>query len=163
VGCVGRTDTASRVIEAPAARIYAAFTDPAALAVWLPPTGMTGAIEHFDATAGGGYRMRLTYEGEGAGKSTADSDVVEARFIELVPGARLVQAVEFVSDDPAFAGTMTMTWSLEPVDGGTLVSIRADDVPRGISADDHAAGMAASLENLARFVEQLSAGSRRPR
>jgi hypothetical protein len=46
-----------------------------------------------------------------------------------------------------------MTWALEPVDGGTLVTIRADDVPRGISAEDHAAGMAASLENLARFVE----------
>ena len=97
--------------------------------------------------------MRLTYEGEGDGKSTADSDVVEARFVELVPDVRVVQAVEFVSDDPAFAGTMTMTWSLEPVDGGTLVTIRADDVPPGISAEDHAAGMAASLRNLARFVE----------
>jgi len=155
VGSVGRTDAASRVIEAPAARIYAAFTDPAALAVWLPPTGMTGDFEHFDATPGGGYRMRLTYDGGGdaAGKSTADSDVVEARFVELVPDVRLVQAVEFVSDDPAFARTMIMTWSLEPVDGGTLVTIRADDVPPGISAEDHAAGMAASLENLARFVE----------
>ena len=155
MGSVGRTDAASRVIEAPAARIYAAFTDPAALAAWLPPTGMTGTFEHFDATPGGGYRMRLTYDGDGdaAGKSTSDSDVVEARFVELVPDVRLVQAVEFVSDDPAFAGTMTMTWSLEPVDGGTLVTIRADDVPPGISAEDHAAGMAASLENLARFVE----------
>ena len=155
MGSVGRTDAASRVIEAPAARIYAAFTDPAALAAWLPPTGMTGKFEHFDATPGGGYRMRLTYDGAGdaAGKSTADSDVVEARFVELVPDVRLVQAVEFVSDDPAFAGTMTMTWSLEPVDGGTLVTIRADAVPPGISAEDHAAGMAASLENLARFVE----------
>ena len=155
MGSVGRTDAASRVIEAPAARIYAAFTDPAALAAWLPPTGMTGEFEHFDATPGGGYRMRLTYDGDGdaPGKSTADSDVVEARFVELVPDVRLVQAVEFVTDDPAFAGTMTMTWSLEPVDVGTLVTIRADDVPPGISAEDHAAGMAASLQNLARFLE----------
>ena len=96
--------------------------------------------------------MRLTYEGEGVGKTTSDSDVVDARFVELTPDARVVQEVEFESDDPAFAGTMVMTWSLEPVDGGTLVTFRADDVPPGISAEDHAAGFAASLENLAAYV-----------
>jgi hypothetical protein len=46
-----------------------------------------------------------------------------------------------------------MTWALRPVDEGTLVTFRADDVPPGISAEDHAAGFAASLTNLARFVE----------
>jgi hypothetical protein len=65
----------------------------------------------------------------------------------------VVQAVEFRSDDPAFAGTMTGTWSVTPVEGGTLVELRADDVPSGISAEDHAAGLASSLENLARYLE----------
>jgi hypothetical protein len=37
---------------------------------------------------------------------------------------------------------------------GTRVDIIADDVPDGISADDHAAGLASSLENLARYVEE---------
>jgi len=36
---------------------------------------------------------------------------------------RVVQAVDFVSDDPAFAGTMTMTWAVRAVDGGTRVQI----------------------------------------
>jgi hypothetical protein len=44
------------------------------------------------------------------GKSTPDSAIVEARFIELVPAQRVVYAVDFVADDPAYAGTMTMTW-----------------------------------------------------
>lgn len=57
-----------------------------------------------------------------------------------------------MSDDPAFAGTMTMTWTVRSVDGGTLVEITADDVPDAISAEDHAAGLASSLENLARHV-----------
>jgi hypothetical protein len=61
--------------------------------------------------------------------------------------------VDFVSDDPAFAGTMTMTWAVRAVDGGTRVEITADDVPDGISADDHAAGLTSSLDNLARYVE----------
>jgi uncharacterized protein YndB with AHSA1/START domain len=97
----------------------------------------------------------LTYEdAAGApGKATADSDVVDARFVDIVPDRRVVQAVEFESDDPAFAGTMTMTWEVTAVDGGTRVDITADEVPEGISADDHAAGLASSLANLARYVE----------
>jgi hypothetical protein len=71
-----------------------------------------------------------------------------------VPGARVVQAVDFVSDDPAFAGTMTMTWQLSAVAEGTRVEVRAEDVPTGISAEDHAAGMASSLANLAEYLER---------
>jgi hypothetical protein len=32
------------------------------------------------------------------GKATGDSDIVEARFIDIVPDERVVQAVGFVSD-----------------------------------------------------------------
>ena len=97
----------------------------------------------------------LTYDdtSAAAGKATADSDIVEARFVDIVPGARVVQAVDFVADDPTFAGTMTMTWEVTATDGGTRVDIRADDVPSGISAEDHAAGLASSLANLAAHVE----------
>ena len=61
--------------------------------------------------------------------------------------------MDFVSDDPAFAGTMTMTWAVRAVSGGTHVEITADDVPDGISADDHAAGLTSSLDKLASYVE----------
>jgi uncharacterized protein YndB with AHSA1/START domain len=151
-----RTDTASRVIAAPLERVYAAFVDPDALIAWLPPEGMSGRFERFDARPGGSYRMVLTYaDASGApGKATADSDIVEGRFLDVVPGARVVQAVDFVSDDPAYAGTMTMTWEVTAVDAGTRVEIRADDVPDGISAEDHAAGLASSLANLAGYLER---------
>jgi len=100
--------------------------------------------------------LRLTYADTSSapGKTTADADIVEARFLDIVPGARVVQAVNFVSDDPAYAGTMTMTWEVRAADAGTRVDIRADDVPDGISADDHAAGLASSLSNLAAYLEQ---------
>jgi len=152
---MSRTDEASRVVAAPLGRVYAALVDPESLTTWLPPTGMTGRFERYDLRPGGSYRLVLTYEdASGApGKSTADSDVVEGRFVEVEPGVRVVQAVDFESDDPALAGTMTMTWSVSDVDGGTLVDFRADDVPTGISAEDHAAGLASSLANLAALVE----------
>lgn len=89
----------------------------------------------------------------GAGKTTSVTDVVEARFVELVPNEKLVQEVDFVSDDPAFAGTMRMTWRLTPSEGTTRVDFVAEGVPDGISAEDHAAGMSSSLANLARRLE----------
>lgn len=150
-----RIDSASRRIQASPAAVYLAFATPGAMEQWLPPDGMAGQMLHFDFRAGGSYRMRLTYREAtpGLGKTTGDADEVDVRFTKLEYGQRIEQAVDFQSEDPAFAGTMRVTWTLQPVEDGTLVSVRAEDVPDGILPDDHAAGMRASLENLARFVE----------
>ena len=151
-----RTDAASRVIDAPPDRVYAALIDADALTAWLPPDGMTGRFERFDARPGGSYRLVLTYaDGSGArGKATADSDIVDVRFVDLVPGVRVVQTADFVSEDPANRGTMTLRWELTALEGGTRVDIRAEDVPDGISAEDHAAGLASSLAHLAGYLER---------
>jgi len=149
------------VIAAPPERVYAALVDPDALRTWLPPDGISGRFDRFDARPGGSYRLILTYADASSspGKATPDSDVVEARFVDIVPGVRVVQTVEFVSDDPSYAGTMTMTWEVTAVDSGTRVEIRADDVPDGISAEDHAAGLASSLANLAVYLEKSAKDS----
>ena len=151
-----RTDSASRLIAAPPERVYSAFVDREALVAWLPPDGMSGRFERFDPRPGGSYRLVLTYADASAspGKASTDSDVVEARFVDLVPGARVVQAVDFLSDDSAYAGTMTMTWEITAVDGGTRVDITADNVPDGVSPEDHAAGLTSSLANLADYLER---------
>jgi uncharacterized protein YndB with AHSA1/START domain len=151
-----RRDTASRCIAAPVERVFAALIDADSLSAWLPPTGMSGRFERFDARPGGSFRLVLTYDDSSTsrGKAGADTDIVEARFIEITSGKRIVYAVDFVSDDPRFAGTMSMTWEVSAVAGGTRVDFRADNVPSGISADDHAAGMSSSLANLARYLER---------
>jgi uncharacterized protein YndB with AHSA1/START domain len=150
---MSRVDAASVVVRADAARVFAALVDPDALARWLPPTGMTGSFEHFDARPGGSFRMVLRYADAGQGKTTTDSDVVEVRFVDIAGPERMVQAVDFVSDNPAFRGTMTMTWELRATADGTEVVIWAEDVPAGISAEDHAVGLESSLANLAAFIE----------
>jgi len=157
-----RTDTSARVIAAPVGRVFAALVDPEALLAWLPPSGMTGRFERFDARPGGSYRLVLTYDDPATaqGKSTADADVVEARFVDIVDGKRVVQAVDFVSDDPAFAGTMTMTWEVDELGDGTEVRITAADVPDGISAEDHAEGLASSLSNLDAYLASGSHASK---
>ena len=153
---MARTDTASRVVAAAPERVYAALVDPDALAVWLPPDGMSASIERFDLRPGGSYRMVLTYaDASGSpGKTTADSDIVEAHFIDIVPGVRVVQAVDFVSDDPCQVATMTMRWEIAAVDGGARVDIIAEDVPDGITPEEHATGLASTLRNLADHLKR---------
>ncbi|MEV5409843.1 SRPBCC domain-containing protein [Thermopolyspora sp. NPDC052614] len=150
-----RVDRAVRVVAASPPRVYQAFVTADEYLAWLPPDGMTGRMIRFDARPGGGYRMELRYrDPQGApGKTTADADVVDVRFIELRPPSRIVQEVDFDSDDPAFAGSMRMTWTFVPVEGGTKVEVRCENVPPGIRPEDHAAGLTASLANLAAFVE----------
>lgn len=43
-------------------------------------------------------------------------------------------------------------WTLIPE--GTVVTIVCEDVPSGISKEDHDAGLKSSLKNLAHFVEE---------
>ncbi|MET8981861.1 SRPBCC family protein [Streptomyces sp. NPDC004539] len=150
-----RTDRVVRVIAAPPTAVYAALLDREALEAWLPPAGMRGRVEHWDPRPGGGFRMTLTYlDATGApGKTSDGTDVVEVGFTALTPPERVVQQAVFDSEDPAFAGTMTMTWDLTPAPGGTEVTVTATGVPSGIGGADHEAGISSSLANLASYTE----------
>ena len=149
-----RIDQASRLIGAAPATIYRAFESAEALESWLPPKGMSGKVLAFDFREGGAYRMRLTYEGthEVPGKSAEHADDVEVRIVKLVSNERIEQAVVFDSPDPAFAGTMKMTWLFKAVPQGTEVTVRCENVPQGIRPEDHAKGLHSTLENLAAFT-----------
>lgn len=151
-----RTDSASRVIKASPKTIYEAFVDPDAVASWLPPEGMKGQIYTFDAREGGAYEMALTFLGTDhttPGKTSEHVDVVRGSYLELVPNERIVQLAEFDSEDPAFAGAMTMTWTLAAVPGGTEVTIVCENVPEGIRKEDHDVGLRSTLDNLAAYTE----------
>lgn len=150
-----RIDAASRVISASAEAVYRAFAEPGAMERWLPPDNMRGKMLHFDFREGGSYRMRLTYEEpqQGRGKTSDNSDEVEVRLTKLEDGRRIEQEVTFESEDPSFSGVMRMIWTFQPQDEGTLVTIRAENVPEGIRPEDHDAGLNSSLEKLAALVE----------
>jgi len=153
---LNRIDSASRLISAPPGTIYRAFAEPGAMERWLPPSNMTGQMLRFDFREDGSYRMRLTYNDpqRGVGKTSEDADEVEVRLTGLAVGERIEQEVVFESDDPAFSGVMRMIWTFAPEGEATLVTVRAENVPPGISPKDHEVGLASSLENLAAFVEK---------
>jgi uncharacterized protein YndB with AHSA1/START domain len=151
-----RADRATRHIAAEPDRVFRAFIDPELFVGWVPPEGMTGRLEEFDAERG--YRMVLRYEHppEGGGKASADSDVSVVRRVVVERPRRIVEEVDFPSDDPSFSGAMRMTWTLEPEAAGTLVTVEATEVPEGIPQDVHVGGMISSLAQLAHAVEHGS-------
>ena len=149
-----RTDRARRRIAAPADRLFDAWTDPDLLVRWLPPHGMTARVDQLDVRPGGGFRLVLAYDDAAvAGKSGGNEDSLAARFVAVDPPRHLAFVSTFDSDDPAFQGEMRMDWHFDAEGDATRVRVIASDVPPGISAEDHAEGMTASLDQLAALVE----------
>ncbi len=152
----GASTRTSAIIKARPKVLYEAFIDPAALIAWLPQAGMTGEIYEFDARVGGGYRMSLFYppnERSFRGKTSDREDMFNVRFVELAPPRRIVEAVNFVTTDPAFFGETTIVVTFEEVSGGTAVTIVCKNLPPGLRAEDNEVGSRLSLEQLARRFE----------
>jgi uncharacterized protein YndB with AHSA1/START domain len=144
----------SRHVNAPRTAVYRALVDADAVARWRVPDGMTARVHEFDAREGGAFRVSLTYDlPTGTGKSDLHTDTYHGRFVRLVPDERVVEAVEFETDDPGLRGTMTMTTTLTDADGGTDVLVVHEGIPDAVPAADNETGTRMALANLARLVE----------
>jgi uncharacterized protein YndB with AHSA1/START domain len=69
--------------------------------------------------------MSLYYppsEKESRGKTSDKEDKYTARFLELKPYQKIVQAITFHSSNKEFEGEMIMEVTLEPKDNGTRVN-----------------------------------------
>ncbi|HEY2637094.1 MAG TPA: SRPBCC family protein [Solirubrobacteraceae bacterium] len=148
------TTRIQRVLRAPRDSVYAALLDPEQIARWRFPGGMTCEVHEFDAREGGTSRLSLTYEApDRAGKSEGHTDTYHGRFVRLVPDELVVEALEFETDDPAFAGEMTTTIELADAVGGTDLRAVHEGVPDGVAAADNEAGWNQALDRLAALVE----------
>jgi uncharacterized protein YndB with AHSA1/START domain len=115
---------------------------------------MSCHVHEFDAREGGTFRVSLTYDSpDGVGKSAARTDTYHGHFARLVPGALVVEVLEFESDRSELRGPMTMTTTLTASDGGTEVEIVHEGVPDAIPAEQNELGMRLALANLAALVE----------
>lgn len=145
------TTRVSAQLRAPRPAVYRALTDPATIARWRFPDGMTSVVE---LQADGGFRVTLTYEApDGQGKTTARSDTYRARFTRLVPDELVVEVVEFETTDPRLAGEMTITMTLRDRDGGTELRAVHEGVPDGVAPADNELGWRMALGRLAALVE----------
>lgn len=134
-----------RVLRAKPERAYRAFLEPEAMAKWLPPYGFTCQVHHLDAQVGGTYKASFTNFSTGKGHSFG------GRYVELVPGERIVYTDAF--DDPNLPGEMRTTITLAPVMCGVELSIVQEGIPEVIPVEMCYLGWQESLEQLARLIE----------
>jgi len=149
----------SRLIEASPQILYEAFTNPKALETWLAPGDMTGKIHRFDLREAGSYEMSLFYpesDQEARGKTTGKEDRYVARFVELQPGKKIVEAIRFDSPDAHFQGEMIMEVLFEPVNEDTRITMIFKNVPAGIRPEDNEKGTELSLQKLEKYVRELA-------
>ena len=142
-------------LRAPRDRVYRALTDPAAIARWRVPDGMTSHVHSFEACEGGRFRVSLTYDApDAAGKTVANTDTYHGRFVRLVPNELVVESIEFESAKDSMRGEMLITWRLaDGARGGTDLVAEHEHVPRGVSLEDNQLGWSMSLRKLAELVE----------
>lgn len=149
-----RSTRISRHINAPRATVYRALLDPDAIVKWRVPDGMTSQVHEFDAREGGSLRISLTYDrSDGAGKTTARTDMYHGRFVKLVPNKQVVEVDEFETTDPTLRGEMTLTITLADAGPGTVLDAVHEGLPIGLSTADNELGWRMALAKLAALVE----------
>ena len=143
-----------RHIDAPRELVYRLLTDPSAVRQWKVPDGMSSQIHEFEAREGGTFRVSLTYDSpESAGKTGGHTDTYHGRFVSLVRPERIVETMEFETDDPAMRGEMTVTYTLVASDGGTDLEAVHEGLPPGIAPADNELGWRMALDKLASMAE----------
>lgn len=117
-----REIVSSRVFRFPREQLFAAFSDPARLALWWGPKGFTNTIRQFDLKPGGTWRLTLH------GPNGADYHN-HAEFTEVVKPERIV----YHHLEPV--GHFQMTMTFEALDQFTRLTWRmrfatADELAR---------------------------------
>jgi uncharacterized protein YndB with AHSA1/START domain len=134
-----------RVLKAAPEKVYRAFTDPLAIASWLPPYGFLCTVQEMNPVEGGTFRMTFTNFSTGNGHSFG------GQYLEVKPGKSLKYTDRF--DDPNLPGEMTTTVSFTNVSVGTEIKILQEGIPEQIPAEMCYLGWQESLEKLVRLVE----------
>lgn len=136
-----------RVIKASPEKIYKAFTEPAALASWLPPYGFICTVHEMNVTVDGKYKASFQ------NFSTGNSHSFGGKFLEIKPNELLKYTDVF--DDPNLPGEMTTTVWLKKVLVGTEIKILQENIPSLIPAEMCYLGWQESLEKLMKLVEPV--------
>jgi uncharacterized protein YndB with AHSA1/START domain len=136
-----------RFINAPPARVYAAWTDPAHLKEWWGPEGVQTRNFVADARVGGRYQWDLlNQEGE--------EMTVRGEYRELVPGRKIVFTWAWYDDESWKDRTSVVTIELSDRDGGTEVRLIHEQLPSEASRDRHNDGWNSVLDRLQNFFEK---------
>lgn len=134
-----------RVLRTTPTKLFRAFTEPGALAKWLPPNGFYCVVHELDPRVGGKHRASFV------NMTTGHSHSFGGEYIEIVANERLVYTDRF--DDPNLPGEMRVTIEIEPVSVGVALQVVQAGIPSVIPLAACYLGWQESMANLARLVE----------
>ena len=137
--------TLHRIIKATPEKVYRAFTEPNAMASWLPPYGYLGVVHQLDGRVGGLYKMSFINFSTGNGHSFG------GKYLEVKPNEFLKYTDVF--DDPNMAEEMTTSVWIEKISCGTELKIIQEGIPSVIPPEMCYLGWQESLEKPAKLVE----------
>jgi uncharacterized protein YndB with AHSA1/START domain len=149
-----RNVTFKRVLKAPRALVWKAWTDPAMLKQWWGPEQFTASVVEGDIKVGG--ILHITMRGPAGTPYDVDLPMTK-RYREIVPGKKLVFENEPLGPDSTrvIEGRTTVTFADHP--DGTLMELTGS--AKAIAAlsvswlDGMEAGWSQSLDKLQRLVE----------
>jgi uncharacterized protein YndB with AHSA1/START domain len=134
-----------RVLKTSPEKVFRAFTEPNAMAAWLPPFGFLCTVHEMNVTTGGTFRMSFHNFSTGNGHSFG------GKYVEIKPNEFLKYTDKF--DDPNLPGEMTTSVWLRKVLVGTEIKIVQEGIPSMIPVEMCYLGWQESLEKLANLVE----------
>lgn len=137
--------TLHRIFTASPEKVYKAFTNPDAMASWIPPYGFIAIVHYMDVQIGGKYRMSFTNFGTGSSHSFG------GEYLEIIPNELLKYTDEF--EDPNLPGQMITTIELRQVMCGTEIIATQEGIPDAIPIEMCYLGWQESLEKLKKLVE----------
>jgi uncharacterized protein YndB with AHSA1/START domain len=136
--------TLKRRLNAPPAKVYAAWTDPQKIARWFGPARVKAGTEQasIDARIGGRYRVSFTME-------SGEYSEVGGVYREMVPNQRLVFSWAWHST-PERESLVTVT--LKPDGDGTLLTLRHEQLFDQAARDGHERGWIGALDKLEQYI-----------
>jgi uncharacterized protein YndB with AHSA1/START domain len=134
-----------RLIKAPRARVYAAWTDPAQLKQWFGPENVQTHDFIADVRVGGKFRWDLT-------SSEGERIAVGGEYRELRRGRKIVFTWQWEDDEAWENNVSVVTVELTDRDGGTELRLTHERLPNEASRDGHTRGWNSALDKLGKFV-----------
>jgi len=143
--------TQTRVIRAPRARVYEAWTNPEIVKQWFGPVGLQCPSVEVDPRIGGAYRIEFAPRAAADGNACGSQNTAAfGHYTKIVPN-ELLQFTWASNWQPGEDSVVTV--SLKDVDGGTEITILHENFNTEASRDGHNQGWAGSFDKLANLLE----------
>lgn len=134
-----------RVLAAPPENVFRAFTEPDAMASWLPPYGFIAKVHSMEVKKGGSYKMSFI------NFTTGNAHSFGGEYLEIITNELIRYTDRF--DDPNLPGEMITTIKLKTVSCGTELLATQEGIPSAIPEEMCYLGWQESLDKLKRLVE----------